>query len=108
MDDRLAQPNPGRHPAGTGFTLIEAVWSLLILTIMALGLIALAGQAIRSHRRILDARIATVRTWNHAADFHAGLADGEDFAPIPGRRPMRRLVLTDSQGRRWEVLRAGK
>jgi len=107
MDGRLKQRlKPSRHQGG--FTLVEAVWAILVLSIMALGLMALASQAIQAHRRILDSRIATIRTWNQATDFQAGRTRGEEFAPIPGRRPMQRMTLRNTQGQKWEVLRAGK
>ncbi len=108
MDGRLNEGVLNRSRFPSGFTLIEVVWAVLLLTVMALGLMALASQAVRAHRTILDSRIATIRTWNQATDFQAGRTKGEVFAPIPGRRPMQRLTLTNSEGRKWEVLRAGK
>ncbi len=107
MGNRLITEESHRR-ARNGFTLLEAMWAVLILTIAALALMGLASHAVRAHRRVLDSRVNSVRMWNQAADFLASGNKGEAFVPIPGRRPLRRLVLTNSYGRRWEVLRAEK
>ena len=107
MGNRLV-PKECHERRENGFTLLEAVWSILFLTIAALALMGLAGQAIRAHRQVLDSRVSSVRMWNQAADFFASGQNGDALVPIPGRRPLRKMVLTNRYGRRWEVLRAEK
>ncbi len=107
MGNRLV-PEECHERRENGFTLLETTWAIVFLTIAAVVLTALASHAIRAHRRVLDSRVASVRMWNQAADFFAGGQNGEALVPIPGRRPLRRLVVTNQYGRRWEVLRAEK
>lgn len=107
MGSRIVPKEPDGHK-GRGFTLLETMWAVFFLTIAALALMALAGHAIRAHRRVLDSRITSVRMWNEATDFLATGQHGSELQPIPGRRPMSRLVISNGYGRRWEVLRAAK
>jgi len=107
MGSRVVSKELDGHQ-GLGFTLLETMWAVFFLTIAALALMALASHAIRAHHRVLDSRITSVRVWNEAADFLASGQNGGKFEPIPGRRPMARLVISNGYGRRWEVLRAGK
>lgn len=91
-----------------GFTLLEVLVAMVILTVAAVALMQAFGFSIRFYASANDRWRSGVELWNRSQEIRGNSSpEGEPFQVIEGARPLYRIVLEDSS-RRWEVLRAGK
>lgn len=91
-----------------GFTLLEVLVALVILTVAAVALMQAFGFSIRFYASAKDRWRSSVDLWNRVQEIRANPSpEGERLQVIEGARPVYRIVLEDSS-RRWEVLRADK
>ena len=91
----------------TGFTLIEVMIAMVILTIAALSLMQMTSKMIRSvtDDRVrtlaaasVDARIATVRSWPTYSTLDAQYAGTEANTPVTGLSRLTTIVRTGGLG----------
>ena len=92
-----------RHVARKGFTMIEMMFAILILSIVLLGLMSVLGSVLRNQS---DGRIyETVSVAANAIFGQAGQAvhDNFDKPLIPGTFPAGRQPMTNLEGIEFEV-----
>ena len=98
---------PGRRRGESGFTLIEVMIALVVLTIAALSLMQMSGRMIRSvtddrvrtlAAAAVDARIAEVRSWPTYSTLDGKYAGTETNTPTAGLIRVTTIVRTGGTG----------
>ena len=96
----------------SGFTLIEVMFSLVILLVTAMALLQGLELAFRHYSLAQNRWKATIELWNQIEEIRATHSSrGEPIHIIPHSRPLYRTVLKDArlEGHSgWEVLSAEK
>ena len=103
----MAKPRPTISRGKSGFTLIEVMIALVILTIAALSLMRMSAKMIRSvtDDRVrtlasasVDARIAEVRSWPTYSTLESKYAGTETNTPVAGLSRVTTIVRTGGIG----------
>lgn len=95
-----------------GFTLLEALVTLLLVAGLAATLLHGLATALQAHTRSRQRWSATIDLWNRACLARIRRSEeGGEFRPMPQSRPIRRIVIEGAgaaKSVKWEVLRAEK
>ncbi|MFQ5741803.1 MAG: type II secretion system protein [Acidobacteriota bacterium] len=106
---RSGQPHPQR--AENGFTLVEILVSIALISGAIVALLHSLTLAVGVYSRSQVQWRSTTELWNRANQIRGEAVAEEATAifPIPGARPLYRVILEQESGERsirWEVLRA--
>ena len=91
-----------------GFSLLEVLFSLLVLTVAIVALLHGVGTAFQAYSAAQRRWEITVDLWNRVEQSRVSPEEGGAWIEVfPQARPLYRVVLGDSV-RRWETLHAQK
>jgi len=92
-----------------GFTLLETLITALLVELIVAGLLHFTGHVLACyHSNQVESREA-LELWNRGRDIRRVRPNSPDtFCPVAGARPLHRFILSNRNGRQWEVLCAEK
>lgn len=104
------QTDPDPTLSSTGFTFIEVLATVLLVSMLAVGMLQAMVLALHAYTATGDHWKATLELWNQSNQFLAGKISGtSSLQPSLESQGLDRIILEDESektGIRWEVLRA--